>query len=196
MPYVVTNEPSVFHFQIQPIADRVAKDLEIISETFSTDLNLRLVPGKNVARMMNPTISRLLQIIIRTLYVYKRGPYTHGTHDKFSHENPGSPGTKLKVFRNNLRFFATLSAIGCTSFGVSYPMRKSAIGTVLQCVAVCCSMLQCVAVCCSVLQCVAVCCSVLQCVADPLLLTTSADCTLSHWIRFPYTHFEVWGGYD
>ena len=29
----------------------------------------------------------------------------------------------------------------------------------------CCSVLQCVAVCCSVLQCVAVCCSVLQCVA-------------------------------
>jgi len=28
-----------------------------------------------------------------------------------------------------------------------------------------CSMLQCVAVCCSVLQCVAVCCSALQCVA-------------------------------
>ena len=62
--------------------------------------------------------------------------------------------------------------------------------SVLQCVAVCCSVLQyvaadddvggrlsaahplhyshilfCVAVCCSVLQCVAVCCSVLQCVA-------------------------------
>jgi len=55
--------------------------------------------------------------------------------------------------------------------------------SVVQCVAVCCSVLytygmqargtkqyelhavQCVAVCCSVLQCVAVCCSVLQCVA-------------------------------
>jgi len=39
--------------------------------------------------------------------------------------------------------------------------------SVLQCVAVCCSMLQCVqcvAVCCSMLQCVAVCCSMLQCV--------------------------------
>ena len=30
-------------------------------------------------------------------------------------------------------------------------------GSVLQCVAVCCSVLQCVAVCCSVMQCVAVC---------------------------------------
>jgi len=30
------------------------------------------------------------------------------------------------------------------------------------------SMLQCVAVCCSVLQCVAVCCSVLQCVTDKM----------------------------
>ena len=38
-------------------------------------------------------------------------------------------------------------------------------GSVLYCVAVCCSVLQCVAVCCSVLQCVAVCCSVLRCVA-------------------------------
>jgi len=36
------------------------------------------------------------------------------------------------------------------------------VGSVLQCVAVCCSVLQCVG---SVLQCVAVCCSVLQCVA-------------------------------
>jgi len=35
--------------------------------------------------------------------------------------------------------------------------------SVLQCVAVCCSVLQCVAACCSVLQCVAACCSVLQC---------------------------------
>ena len=34
--------------------------------------------------------------------------------------------------------------------------------SVLQCVAVCCSMLQCVAVCCSVLQYVAMCCNVLQ----------------------------------
>jgi len=37
--------------------------------------------------------------------------------------------------------------------------------SVLQCVAMCCSVLQCIAVCCSVLQCVAVCCSVLQCIA-------------------------------
>jgi len=48
--------------------------------------------------------------------------------------------------------------------------------SVLQCVAVCCSVLlelmieaakakECVAVCCSVLQCVGVCCSVMKCVA-------------------------------
>jgi len=30
--------------------------------------------------------------------------YKHGTNDK-SHENPGSPGTKLKVFRNDLKIF-------------------------------------------------------------------------------------------
>jgi len=38
-------------------------------------------------------------------------------------------------------------------------------GSVLWCVAACCSVLQRVAACCSVLQCVAVCCTVLQCVA-------------------------------
>ena len=36
------------------------------------------------------------------------------------------------------------------------------LNSVLQCVAVCCSVSQCVAVCCSVLQCVAVCRNVLQ----------------------------------
>ena len=43
--------------------------------------------------------------------------------------------------------------------------RFISAGTVLQCVAVCCSALQCVAVRCSVSQRVAVCCSALQCVA-------------------------------
>ena len=42
---------------------------------------------------------------------------------------------------------------------------KSLRHTVMQCVAVCCSVLQCVAVCCSVLQCVSLCCSVLRCFA-------------------------------
>jgi len=54
------------------------------------------------------------------------------------------------------------------------------VAVCMQCVAVCCavfwarrrrdlvwgSVVRCVAVCCSVLQCVAVCCSVLQCVAQ------------------------------
>ena len=39
------------------------------------------------------------------------------------------------------------------------------MGSVVQCVAMCCSDLQCVVMCCSVLQCVVVYCSVLQCVA-------------------------------
>ena len=43
-----------------------------------------------------------------------------------------------------------------------HELLRLKVPTVLQCVAVCCSVLQCVAVCCSVLQCVAVCCSVLQ----------------------------------
>jgi len=51
--------------------------------------------------------------------------------------------------------------------GIKEPhgMYADKVGSLLQCVAVCCSVLQCVAVCCSVLQCVAVCCSLLQCVA-------------------------------
>jgi len=39
------------------------------------------------------------------------------------------------------------------------------VGSVLHCVAVCCSVSQCVAACRSLLQCVVVCCSVSQCVA-------------------------------
>jgi len=52
-----------------------------------------------------------------------------------------------------------------TKFHLRFITERSLIRySVLQCVAVCCSVLQCVAVCCSVLQCVAVCCSMLQCV--------------------------------
>ena len=58
---------------IQPIADRVAKNLEIISETFST--NQPSAHG----------IYDQYQVI----------------QDK-SHENPGTLGTKLKVVRNHL----------------------------------------------------------------------------------------------
>jgi len=59
---------------LQPIADRVAQHLEIISKTFP----------------MNQNSAR-------------------GIYDKYqvidheSHEIPGTPGTKLKVFRNNLK---------------------------------------------------------------------------------------------
>ena len=79
-------------------------------------------------------------------------------------------GTRQEIFAN-ADFSAISVAVWCS---------------VLQCVAVCCSVmqksahdtrhslkltslqfaLQCVAVCCSVLQCVSVCCSVLQCVAE------------------------------
>jgi len=54
-----------------------------------------------------------------------------------------------------------------------YPRRwhRSHASTMLQCVAVCCSVLQCVAVCCSVLQRVAACCSVPQ--ARLALLSTA-----------------------
>ena len=59
---------------IQPIADRVAQHLKIISKTFPTNQNS-----------------------------------AHGIYDQYqaindeSRENPGTPGTKLKVFRNNLK---------------------------------------------------------------------------------------------
>ena len=53
--------------------------------------------------------------------------------------------------------FAVCPSTPCTG--------RFSVFSVLQCVAVCCSVLQCVAVCCSVLQCVAACCSVLQRVA-------------------------------
>jgi len=59
---------------VQPTADRVALNLEIISKTFSTNQNS-----------------------------------AHGICDEYqvtndqSHENPGTPGTKSKLFRNNLK---------------------------------------------------------------------------------------------
>ena len=76
--------------------------------------------------------------------------------------------------------------------------QRRALQTVLQCVAVCCSVLQCVAVCCSVLHvlqcddyahtaaratqslpdCVAVCCSVLQYVAVCVLSRLAHKCAV------------------
>ena len=60
--------------EVQPIADKVAQHLEIISMTFSTNQNS-----------------------------------AHGIYDQYQvindefHENPGTPGTKLNVCRNNLK---------------------------------------------------------------------------------------------
>ena len=58
----------------QPIADREAQHLEILSKTFPTNQNSAY------------GIYDEYQLI----------------HDE-SHENPGTPGTKLKVFRNHLK---------------------------------------------------------------------------------------------
>jgi len=57
--------------------------------------------------------------------------------------------------------------------------------SVLQCVAVCCIFLLCVAACCSALQCVAVCCSVLQCVAAccSVMQCDAVCCSASKWTR-------------
>ena len=69
---------------VQTIADRVALHLEIIYKTFPTNQNS-----------------------------------THGIYDDCqvihdaSHENLGTPGTKLKVLEIISRCCATLSAIGC-----------------------------------------------------------------------------------
>ena len=79
--------------------------------------------------------------------------------------------------------------------------------SVLQCVAVCCSLLQCVAVCSSALQCVAVCCSVLQCVAVRCsALQCVAVCCSEHFLQRWYStaklntydmpHLFIWGGYE
>jgi len=59
------------------------------------------------------------------------------------------------------KYFADRYGPGCYSL----LQCVAVICSVLQCVAVCCSVMQCVAVCCCVLLCVAVCCSVLLCVA-------------------------------
>ena len=67
--YVDTN--------IQPIAGRVAQNLEILSKSLSTNQS-------------------------SACGVYDQYHVINGKNDK-SHENPGTPGTKLKVFRNNLK---------------------------------------------------------------------------------------------
>ena len=62
---------------------------------------------------------------------------------------------------------------------------NSACCSVLQCVAVCCSVLQSVgtdyvnSACCSVLQCVAVCCNELQCIAVGILRVYAGTCDRS-----------------
>ena len=59
---------------VQPVADMVTQHLEIISKSFPTNQNS-----------------------------------AHGIYDQYqvindeSHENPATPGTKLKVFKNNMK---------------------------------------------------------------------------------------------
>jgi len=62
---------------VQPIADNEAQNLEIISKTLPT----------------NP---------ISAHGIYDSYHVINGTNET-SHENPGTPGTKLKVFRNHPR---------------------------------------------------------------------------------------------
>jgi len=63
--------------QVQPIAERVAQNLEIMTQLFQ---RTSILP-------MGFTISTTWQYI---------------TDDK-SHENPGTPGTELKVLRDDLK---------------------------------------------------------------------------------------------
>jgi len=74
MPCARLSHPMRHDSCVQPIADRVALSLEIILKTKSTNQNS-----------------------------------AHGIYEEYqvinhqSHENPGAPGTKLKVFRNNVK---------------------------------------------------------------------------------------------
>ena len=74
MQWAVTCKMTMDSLYIQPIADRVAQNLEIISETFST---------------------------------YQTS--AHGTYDWYhvrngtNHKSHENPGTKFKVFRENLK---------------------------------------------------------------------------------------------
>jgi len=57
-------------------------------------------------------------------------------------------------------------AVRCSVLHTAKDTSPVAARHPLQCAAVCCSVLQCVAVCCSVLQCIAVCCRVLHTAKD------------------------------
>jgi len=82
--YIDTDTHGYGFMDIQPIADRVALNLEIILKTFSTNQNSA------------------------------HGIYDEYQVINYqSHENPGTPGTKSKVLEIISRCCATLSAIGC-----------------------------------------------------------------------------------
>ena len=63
--------------------------------------------------------------------------------------------------------------------------------TLLQCVAVCCSVLQCVAVCCSVLQCVATCVSIKLCLMWKTASRPKASRSLAHTL--PRVNSDMYG---
>jgi len=106
-------------------------------------------------------------------------PLTHNTCTRHTHEcltHMHASHTCMPLTRECLT--RTHASHTC----MPQPLKRASC-SVLQCVAVCCSVLQCVqcdAVCCSVLQCVAVCCSVcsvLQCVAECCrVLQSVAEC--------------------
>ena len=73
------------YIYIQPIANRVAKNLEIISL-----IVYPMIRRKKIQR------ARILLMRFTTSHVINCSNNT-------SHENPGTPGTKLKVFRHNLK---------------------------------------------------------------------------------------------
>jgi len=87
-------------------------------------------------------------------------------------------------------FFMCCSVLQCVAVCCSVPLCLlqcfclflNTRCSVLQCVLVCFSVLLCVAVCCSVLLCAAVCCCVLQCVAVccNVLLCVAVCCSVLH----------------
>ena len=77
---------------VQPIADRVAKNLEIISQNF---------------QFCTRRTSILMGFIINTMLIA-------GTNRKFHGQN--SESLKIEIIKMISRCFATLSAIGCKNF--------------------------------------------------------------------------------
>jgi len=123
------------------------------------------------------TVERMTKSVLRADTIHKT-PATRMRAHVNNSEVTAKQVIHTRVAMHAFRGYASLSScsvlqcvavccsvLRCVNTEACRGRALSSSCSVLQCVAVCCNVPQCVAVCCSVLQCVAGRCRVLQCVA-------------------------------